>query len=100
ALARAQVGIFPEATTLLESVGAAVVVRDAAELARELRRLLADPDLRAKMGDLGYGAIVSGQGAVRGGGGTRRSCGARAPSGRRSSSSTAIFGRGRARDLP
>ncbi|HZN52695.1 MAG TPA: 3-deoxy-D-manno-octulosonic acid transferase [Methylomirabilota bacterium] len=59
------VGNFRESTSLLESVGAAVVVRDAAELARELRRLLADPDLRAKMGDLGYEAIVSRQGAVR-----------------------------------
>jgi 3-deoxy-D-manno-octulosonic-acid transferase len=59
------VGNFRESTSLLESAGAAVVVRDATELARELRRLLADPDLRAKMGDLGYEAIVSRQGAVR-----------------------------------
>jgi 3-deoxy-D-manno-octulosonic-acid transferase len=59
------VGNFRESTTLLESVGAALVVRDAAELSRELRRLLADPDLRAKLGDAGYEAIVSRQGAVR-----------------------------------
>jgi 3-deoxy-D-manno-octulosonic-acid transferase len=59
------VGNFRESTSLLESVGAAVVVRDAAELSRELRRLLADPDLRAKLGDAGYEAIVSRQGAVR-----------------------------------
>ena len=56
---------FRESTSLLESVGAAVVVRDAVELSRELRRLLADPDLRAKMGDTAYEAIVSRQGAVR-----------------------------------
>jgi 3-deoxy-D-manno-octulosonic-acid transferase len=59
------VGNFRESTSLLESVGAAVVVRDAAELARELRRILADPDLRAKLGDAGYEAIASRQGAVR-----------------------------------
>jgi 3-deoxy-D-manno-octulosonic-acid transferase len=59
------VGNFRESTSLLESVGAALVVRDAAELSRELRRLLADPDLRAKLGDAGYEAIVSRQGAVR-----------------------------------
>jgi len=59
------VGNFRESTTLLESVGAALVVRDAAELSRELRRLLADPDLRAKLGAAGYEAIVSRQGAVR-----------------------------------
>ena len=59
------VGNFRESTSQLESVGAAVVVRDAAELSRELRRLLADPDLRAKLGDAGYEAIVSRQGAVR-----------------------------------
>jgi 3-deoxy-D-manno-octulosonic-acid transferase len=59
------VGNFRESTGLLESVGAALVVRDAAELSRELRRLLADPDLRAKLGDAGYEAIVSRQGAVR-----------------------------------
>jgi 3-deoxy-D-manno-octulosonic-acid transferase len=59
------VGNFRESTSLLESVGAAIVVRDAAELSRELRRLLADPDLRAKLGDAGYEAMVSRQGAVR-----------------------------------
>jgi 3-deoxy-D-manno-octulosonic-acid transferase len=59
------VGNFRESTSLLESIGAAVVVRDAAELARELRRLLADPDLRTKLGDAGYEAAVSRQGAVR-----------------------------------
>jgi hypothetical protein len=59
------VGNFRESTSLHESGGASFDVGVATELARELRRLLADPDLRAKMGDLGYEAIVSRQGAVR-----------------------------------
>jgi len=50
---------------LLESAGAARVVRDASELSRELRRLLADPDLRAKLGDAGYEAVASRHGTVR-----------------------------------
>src|SRR2546425_4953851 len=37
---------FRESAGLLESAGAAIVVRDATDLSRELRRLLADPDLR------------------------------------------------------
>ena len=56
---------FRESTSLLESVGAALVVRDASDLSRELRRLLADPDLRAKLGDAGYEAVASRHGAVR-----------------------------------
>jgi 3-deoxy-D-manno-octulosonic-acid transferase len=59
------VGNFRESTGLLESVGAALVVRDASELCRELRRLLADPDLRVKLGDAGYEAVASRHGAVR-----------------------------------
>jgi 3-deoxy-D-manno-octulosonic-acid transferase len=58
-------GNFRESVGLLESVGAALVVRDAPELSRELRRLLADPDLRAKLGDVGYEAVASRHGAVR-----------------------------------
>jgi 3-deoxy-D-manno-octulosonic-acid transferase len=58
-------GNFRESVGLLESVGAALVVRDASELSRELRRLLADPDLRAKLGDVGYDALASRHGAVR-----------------------------------
>ena len=58
-------GNFREAAGLLESVGASLVVRDAAELGRDLRRLLADPDLRAKMGDAGFDALASRHGAVR-----------------------------------
>ena len=59
------VGNFRESTGLLESVGAALVVRDAAELSRELRRLLADPELRVKLGETGYEAVASRHGAVR-----------------------------------
>jgi 3-deoxy-D-manno-octulosonic-acid transferase len=58
-------GNFRESVGLLESAGAAIVVRDAAELGRELRRLLADPDLRAKLGEAGYEAVASRHGAVR-----------------------------------
>ena len=58
-------GNFRESTGLLESVGASLVVRDGAELGRDLRRLLADPDLRAKMGDAGFDALASRHGAVR-----------------------------------
>jgi 3-deoxy-D-manno-octulosonic-acid transferase len=58
-------GNFREAASLLESAGAAIVVRDAAELGRELRRLLADPDLRAKLGEAGYETVASRHGAVR-----------------------------------
>jgi 3-deoxy-D-manno-octulosonic-acid transferase len=56
---------FREAVGLLESAAAALVVRDTAELSRELRRLLADPDLRLKLGDAGYEAVASRHGAVR-----------------------------------
>ena len=58
-------GNFRESAGLLESAGAARVVRDASELSRELRRLLADPDLRAKLGDAGYEAVASRHGTVR-----------------------------------
>jgi 3-deoxy-D-manno-octulosonic-acid transferase len=56
---------FRESAGLLESAGAAIVVRDATDLSRELRRLLADPDLRLKLGDAGYEAVASRHGAVR-----------------------------------
>jgi len=55
---------FREAASLLESAGAALVVRDASELSRELWRLLVDPDLRQKLGDAGYDAVASRHGAV------------------------------------
>jgi 3-deoxy-D-manno-octulosonic-acid transferase len=58
-------GNFRESVALLESAGAALVVHDGAELSRELRRLLADEDLRLKLGDAGYEAVASRHGAVR-----------------------------------
>ena len=56
---------FRDSVGLLESAGAALVVRDAPELSHELRRLLADQDLRLKLGDAGYEAVASRHGAVR-----------------------------------
>lgn len=56
---------FRESAALLESAGAAVTVRDGDELGRELARLLADPELRRKLGDAGYEAVASRHGAVR-----------------------------------
>ena len=55
---------FREAATLLEATGAALVVRDGAELGRELTRLLADQELRQKLGEAGYEAVASRHGAV------------------------------------
>src|SRR5437773_1846786 len=56
---------FRESAALLESAGAAVVVRDAADLGRELTRLLSDGDLRVKLGEAGREAVASRHGAVR-----------------------------------
>src|SRR5207244_2882270 len=56
---------FRESAALLEAAGAAVVVRDAGELGRELARLLSDAGLRAKLGDAAYEAAASHRGAVR-----------------------------------
>lgn len=56
---------FREAAGLLESAGAALVVRDGHELGRELGRLLADQVLRQKLGEAGYEAVASRHGAVR-----------------------------------
>jgi 3-deoxy-D-manno-octulosonic-acid transferase len=56
---------FREAAALLESAGAAAVVRDAEELGRELTRLLGDAGLRAKLGEAAYEAAASHRGAVR-----------------------------------
>src|SRR5207244_2480060 len=56
---------FRESAALLESVGAAWIVRDGGELGRELTRLLADAGLRAKTGEAGYGAVASRHGPVR-----------------------------------
>ncbi len=56
---------FRDAAALLADHGGGIVVRDAAQLAGELRRLLADPELRAKMGALAYEAVTSRHGAVQ-----------------------------------
>lgn len=56
---------FREAATLLETAGAALVVRDGDELGRELAHLLTDADLRQKLGEAGYAAVASRHGAVR-----------------------------------
>lgn len=56
---------FREAAALLESAGAARVVRDGAALGRELARLLGDHELRLKLGEAGYDAVASRHGAVR-----------------------------------
>ena len=56
---------FREAAALLESAGAARVVRDGATLGRELARLLGDRELRLKLGEAGHEAVASRHGAVR-----------------------------------
>ena len=59
-------GNFREAAELLRSAGAAVVVRDSRDLAREAERLLKDPELRQAMGEAGFAAVASRQGALAG----------------------------------
>ena len=56
---------FRESAALLVNSGAAAVVRDAAALGVELRRLLADPALCVARGMAGQGAVSSRHGAVR-----------------------------------
>lgn len=56
---------FREAAALLESNGGALVVRDGPELVRQLRRLLADAGLCAKLGNAAYEALAARRGAVR-----------------------------------
>jgi 3-deoxy-D-manno-octulosonic-acid transferase len=58
-------GNFREVAALLEGAGAALVVRDGAELGRELSRLLGDEALRRKLGEAGFEAAASRHGAVR-----------------------------------
>jgi len=55
---------FRDAAALLLDAGAATLVQDAEDLALALGRLLADPALRAKMGDAGVDAVASRHGAV------------------------------------
>lgn len=55
---------FRESAELLLSAGAALVVRDSGELQRALDRLLAEPALRATMGEAAFEAVAGRQGAV------------------------------------
>jgi len=56
---------FRDSAALLLASGGGLLVRDAAELAAELARLLGDADLRAALGGAAREAAVSRQGAVR-----------------------------------
>jgi 3-deoxy-D-manno-octulosonic-acid transferase len=56
---------FREAVALLVESGGGVVVHNAAELAGELQRLLADPELRIKLGTLAGEAVATRHGAVK-----------------------------------
>jgi len=55
---------FRESAELLRSAGGAVVVTDALELAREVERLLENPELRRKMGEAAFAAVAARQGAL------------------------------------
>ena len=56
---------FRESAGLLLESGAAIVVRDATELAAGLRRLLSNPAVAATIGEAGYEAVAARHGAVR-----------------------------------
>ena len=56
---------FDQEATLLLAAGACGKVADEAELERELARLLADPEARARMGAAGVRAVGSQRGATR-----------------------------------
>ena len=56
---------FRDAAGLLTASGGAVVVRDAAAMGLELRRLLADPALASRRGEAGFTAVAAHHGAVR-----------------------------------
>ena len=55
---------FRESAELLLGAGAAVVVKDSLDLAREAERLLEDPALRRAMGEAGFSAMAARQGAL------------------------------------
>jgi len=57
---------FKESAELLRSAGAAVIVDNAIDLAREAERLLGDADLRRRMGEAGLAAVAARQGALAG----------------------------------
>jgi 3-deoxy-D-manno-octulosonic-acid transferase len=56
---------FREGAELLLTAGAAIVVRESAELERAVERLLSDPGLRATMGEAAFAAVAARQGALR-----------------------------------
>jgi 3-deoxy-D-manno-octulosonic-acid transferase len=56
---------FRDSAALLVERGGGVVVGNSAELGTELRRLLADPELRARRGALAFEAVASRHGTVR-----------------------------------
>lgn len=55
---------FRDSAALLERASAAVVVDDATQLETQLARLLGSADLRREMGEAGFAAVASRQGAV------------------------------------
>jgi 3-deoxy-D-manno-octulosonic-acid transferase len=55
---------FRESAELLCAAGGAVVVKDALDLAREAERLLEEPAQRRAMGEAGFSAVTTRQGAV------------------------------------
>jgi 3-deoxy-D-manno-octulosonic-acid transferase len=56
---------FRESADVLLTAGGAALVHEAALLEREVGRLLGDPDLRRRMGEAAFQAIVGRQGAVK-----------------------------------
>ncbi len=57
---------FRDSASLLVAGGGGLMVGDAGELGTELQRLLADADLRSKLGNAGYESAASRHGAVQG----------------------------------
>ena len=55
---------FRDSASLLEMAGAAIAVKDAGALEREMSRLLDDRSARDAMGDAGFAAVAARQGAV------------------------------------
>ena len=55
---------FRDGTEILVRAGAALVVRERSDLEQALERLLADPGLRASMGEAAFEAVAGRQGAV------------------------------------
>jgi 3-deoxy-D-manno-octulosonic-acid transferase len=56
---------FRQEAALLETAGAAMRVKDGADLANTVRRLAGDVELRARMGDAGRSVVAVQRGATR-----------------------------------